>query len=435
MSQLISNEAIELYDKFCSSPDATSIEEINFQPNAPIDEWRKVSIELAVELLKNTGRLEHVIITDLREILRRAMKEPAVDGIMIMSCAIIDCGSNRLEATKEIVIAHSYFFGLSLSHIFLSGTYKERVILSFSHFLGYVSMEGSSFEKDIRFTKSTFWMGGDFGYSTYKGNADFRSAIIRRNSHKWGITFRNSTLWRLLDFRHTEFQSGSTLDIEELDIRPGGNILLDITQIGKYQRNELRFLSLLRNKYRLKWVVYWYIKGCRFIQKKRSSVKLILGEREQDKELLHKAATQYNILRDNFRSLPSKEAEEDRCHYKYKDLLRKSGTGNKLSRFWNWLISKWFLGYGIYWQRPLYTAIGVILFFGGIYKLNAPEGFSCPKDVDFSPLYFSIITFTTIGYGDFAPLGIMRFVAGVEGLLGMVLMAFLVVSFARKIIR
>ena len=56
-------------------------------------------------------------------------------------------------------------------------------------------------------------------------------------------------------------------------------------------------------------------------------------------------------------------------------------------------------------------------------------------ETDFSPLYFSVITFTTIGYGDYAPLGWLRLVAGVEGLLGLFLMALFTVSFARKFIR
>jgi hypothetical protein len=49
--------------------------------------------------------------------------------------------------------------------------------------------------------------------------------------------------------------------------------------------------------------------------------------------------------------------------------------------------------------------------------------------------YFSVVTFFTIGYGDFAPSGIARFVAGTEGFMGVFLMAYFTVAFVRKILR
>ena len=38
--------------------------------------------------------------------------------------------------------------------------------------------------------------------------------------------------------------------------------------------------------------------------------------------------------------------------------------------------------------------------------------------------YFSITTYTTVGYGDIAPLGDVRFLAGLEALLGLVLITW-----------
>ena len=47
-------------------------------------------------------------------------------------------------------------------------------------------------------------------------------------------------------------------------------------------------------------------------------------------------------------------------------------------------------------------------------------------------LYFSGLTFTTIGYGDITPMGFARFLAVLEGLLGIVLSSALVVSLVRR---
>ena len=48
-------------------------------------------------------------------------------------------------------------------------------------------------------------------------------------------------------------------------------------------------------------------------------------------------------------------------------------------------------------------------------------------------LYFSTITFTTLGYGDFRPLeGIGRILAGSEAFIGAFMMALFVYTFARR---
>ena len=53
----------------------------------------------------------------------------------------------------------------------------------------------------------------------------------------------------------------------------------------------------------------------------------------------------------------------------------------------------------------------------------------------FLSLYMSVITFSTLGYGDAQPVGLTRVVASMEALTGLVLMGFFVAILARKIIR
>ena len=49
-------------------------------------------------------------------------------------------------------------------------------------------------------------------------------------------------------------------------------------------------------------------------------------------------------------------------------------------------------------------------------------------------LYFSGISFTTIGYGDIAPLKSIRYIAVIEGLIGILLSSSFVISLTRKYI-
>jgi voltage-gated potassium channel Kch len=47
-------------------------------------------------------------------------------------------------------------------------------------------------------------------------------------------------------------------------------------------------------------------------------------------------------------------------------------------------------------------------------------------------LYFSTTTFTTVGYGDFSPLGGLRVITSIEAFLGIFSMGFLVAGYASK---
>jgi len=49
--------------------------------------------------------------------------------------------------------------------------------------------------------------------------------------------------------------------------------------------------------------------------------------------------------------------------------------------------------------------------------------------------YFSVVTFTTLGYGDILPIGISKLFAGMEALLGGFILALFVVVFVKKMTR
>lgn len=53
----------------------------------------------------------------------------------------------------------------------------------------------------------------------------------------------------------------------------------------------------------------------------------------------------------------------------------------------------------------------------------------------FNAIYFSVVTFTTLGYGDISPVGVARFIAALEAFLGSFTMALFVVVFVKKMTR
>ena len=367
-------------------------------------------------------------------------------------------GAVKFERTRfaeRTSFSDAIFYG---SADFQSSHFGHEALFVMTLFEKTANFTGTTFDRTAQVSGAGFRRDADFSSATFKDSAVFLATRFIRAIF-FGASFGGMTQFvgafvrdtLILEFcrihstmdlnvdseRHTVRGRG-WLNLADVDRAVGGRILLSMELIGRTQ-----------------WPIWWarrghfgwklpgplrrrYLRFQRWLHRKVPSVCLVEGEDANDPVRLRAAAAQYNMLRDNFREMPSKEEEEDRCHYKFKDLTRRSWRSNPAWVVWDWAIMKWCLGYGIYTRRILATGVGVILGFSLVYEIAVGSehhwlirGF----DNNFNALYFSMITFTTIGYGDYAPRGILRFFAGVEGLLGMVLISVFTVSFARKLIR
>jgi len=135
-------------------------------------------------------------------------------------------------------------------------------------------------------------------------------------------------------------------------------------------------------------------------------------------------------------------------HYLYKCSENKVlGGFSKLKSKIFWMIC----GYG---ERPTYaliTSFEIVLVFAIIYlftgisvggrfiNYNLPLFFILEKKVvlvDFlEALYFSLVTFTTVGYGDIIPIGTSIILSSVEMILGVTMVGIWTATLARKITR
>jgi len=93
-------------------------------------------------------------------------------------------------------------------------------------------------------------------------------------------------------------------------------------------------------------------------------------------------------------------------------------------------ISKWFRNYRQWTVILVYTAIIVFYMLGFAYTFYTiaktdPSAFnySAPKEITYSQfIYFSIVSFATIGYGDITPVNeAARFLVGIEAILGSII--------------
>lgn len=94
-------------------------------------------------------------------------------------------------------------------------------------------------------------------------------------------------------------------------------------------------------------------------------------------------------------------------------------------------------GYG---ERPFQTlglAVLIILVSAFFYYFSgAVSGVGVIQRVNFwDSLYFSAVTYTTVGYGDYVPLGWGRFIAAVEALSGILITPLFLISLTRCYLR
>ena len=87
-------------------------------------------------------------------------------------------------------------------------------------------------------------------------------------------------------------------------------------------------------------------------------------------------------------------------------------------------------GYGLRPVRVLSVSLSVVLLFSVIYYFYGPSG---AKHDPLASVYFSTVTFTTLGYGDIKPIDEkIRILCGIQALVGATLMGLFVGSIARK---
>jgi len=336
--------------------------------------------------------------------------------------------------------------------------------------------ERATFKGDADFIGATFKSDAFFGGATFKGDADFIGATFKRNADFEGTTFEGSADFEL------EYLA-KDLILNEAKVFPGKRWSINVNN-GKGNISFQR--TYLENTY----LKIGLAEGL-LIDFTDTLLRNTILQREQiENHILHEAKEEYLkankiflLLKNNFHSLGQyedeswafkKEKDMERLSKSfpyYKEVLKEEGLKEKFpilkwirkGKFRKWItsvFSNMIYGYG---ERPwnvIKAALVVILLFAigfSIIGIGNPEiielkGTAINQNtgniVDLASkgllknnviknfpdsLYFSLITFTTLGYGDFRPLeGVGRILAGSEAFIGAFMMALFVYTFARR---
>ncbi|WP_432452263.1 MULTISPECIES: ion channel [unclassified Agarivorans] len=185
--------------------------------------------------------------------------------------------------------------------------------------------------------------------------------------------------------------------------------------------------------------------GARVMQEKLA----LTAEQKQDIELMN---DYYQQAEEVYRSLrKSAEAEglfTTAGHFLRKELTMRRYQMPKYS--YPRAISKLVdlvCGYGELPMRVIFTSLAIIFssalvylftgihFNGNIVTFDLNQTATQNMVAFFECLYYSVVTFTTLGYGDFTPVGLSRVFAAIEAFSGSFIIALFVVVFVKKMTR
>lgn len=136
-----------------------------------------------------------------------------------------------------------------------------------------------------------------------------------------------------------------------------------------------------------------------------------------------------------FKKIYQSQGDDDIAKYYFireNEFIRKSLKG------WNYFTKSLSYYYWEYGRRPhriIYLSLGIIILFGLIYWLNTDLISANTSNKNFNvgdSLYFSTITFTTLGYGDFSPVGWLKILSAIEAFLGVINMGFLIAGYSNN---
>jgi uncharacterized protein YjbI with pentapeptide repeats len=304
----------------------------------------------------------------------------------------------------------------------------------YANFTGDADFGHANFAGDAGFGSANFADDADFWPANFAGDADFWNANFAGDAAFWFANFSGDA-----DFGSANFAGdagfGSANFTGDADF--GSANFADDADFGYANfTGDARFYSTEFNKVSFTRATFTTVSLY------NSKFNQMNVEWSTLKDALSADGLTYIKLIKNFREIEQFE-DADAAYYQYRRLSQanKEWSYSKLMD----VVAGASCGYGVKPERPLIWAFGLIMLFTLVYWLG--KGIKRLKGNDeeknrvsrwaafYNAFYFSVVTFTTVGYGDWYPKDRYRIVVMIEGVLGWLLLALFIVTLANVMIR
>ena len=283
-----------------------------------------------------------------------------------------------------------------------------------------VQFEGATIKGDVWFNEATIGWDVQFEGATIKGNAQFDEATIG-----WDVQFEGATIKGDVWFELATIKGNAWFDEATIE---GHALFAPLDIKGELSFGNTKFIT--NNE----------------VNKERVSKTLVNLEAEEE-------ACQAAV-----RALEKLGDREGADYHFYREMRARRKQKNKITQFFEWLLADFTCQYGTDFIRPIaiwfilvLVVFPLIYYFGhGIISSNPffPffQGAAGNAKSFLSAEYFSIVTATTLGYGDLQPalttitlfhiqVPIFRLLASIEAIFGTFMWVIFLTVFARKYMR
>lgn len=334
-------------------------------------------------------------------------------------------------------IAHCHFEKAHLNHVDLADTEMESCYFSQSH-LQNSNMARAQYQ-ECQFTECHM-------NDTNLAGADTRNCKYDRSHMKGSIMVKGH--FDYSTFIDTSLQGSfqnkacfKDCDLEGADLRNTKVRGADFTRAKLYQTvlsgSNMEFAKLDE--------IWTYQAGCKDTgdsPESESPGSATKDETSSSGADYHRSMDIFRNLKNTFRD---NGAHSRASRYSYLESVMQRHQYKQEERWGMWvlfLLADMASGYGEHVHKTILFAIGLTFVFAMVYDIgdgvthHAADGEKDAEDVTFNEhLFFSVTTFTTLGYGDYSPnSGLFQMVAVTEAMIGVILMAFIVVTLSRKIV-
>ncbi|MFL0194167.1 potassium channel family protein [Clostridium sp. WILCCON 0269] len=367
---------------------------------------------------------------------------------------------------------------------FVGSIFSEEVNFSSSKFKSQASFNNSIFSEKAGFNNSTFGGEVNFMEATFDREADFSASVFIVE-----VNFVQATFNREADFELTKFHGEAIFSDMEFRRKASFTFTTFNNQVSfgnSSIKEQIIFYNVIFSSHvdvKFKICNSLVIEDCIiektldlqgakfnslcfentknlgqiFIDWERDTIKKAIYEYAKEHKLpYYTIAKQFLMLKENFNEIGQYD-DEDAAYVEYKRCKAKSELHNEngdkgFKRIRSFIAHpfKWFIFdyIGSYATAPLrifntlwlnILGFAIIYFLGGIYSSkfqfgNGPIA-KCLERFMIA-IYFSAITSFTVGYGDISPQSFfIAIVAVIESFIGVFLMSYFTVAFARKILR